>query len=172
METEQIDELVDPKQQLKEKRGKTLPVICILTMVNVGWMVINSLMQIARGPSNAEELAEIKVKAMEGLQEDSPEWAINFVMDSIEYAEIANEKIYLISIIGIVLAGLGFLAAWMMYKLKKNGFWLYLVYTGAAIAQPLVLAPGNKLGILMALFGAIISAVFIILYAVQLKRME
>ena len=166
------DELVDPKQQLKERRGKTLPVICILTMVNVGWMVINSLISMATGPASEEEIAEIKEQTMAGVEEDSPQWVIDMMTDTIEYTEIANEKAYMLAGISLVLAGLGFLAAFMMYKLKKTGFFIYLAYCAASVAVPLMTVPGNSISTWAAIFVAFTSAVFIVLYAVQLKRME
>lgn len=166
------NELVDPKQQMKERRGKTLPVICILTLVNVGWMAINAIISFATGPADQEDIDEIKEQTLAGVQEDSPEWAINMLQDTIEYTELANEKTYMLAGISLALAGLGFLAVFMMYKLKKTGFFIYLAYCAAAVAIPLVTIPGNQISTIAALTGAFTSAIFIILYAVQLKRMD
>lgn len=166
------NELLDPKQQMKERRGKTLPVICILTMVNVGWMTISAIISLISGPASQEDIDEIKAQTMAGIEENSPEMVIRMIKDTVEYTELANEKTYMLAGINLLLAGLGFLAAFMMYKLKKTGFFIYLAYCAAAIAVPLITIPGNMISTIAALTVAFISAVFIILYAVQLKRME
>jgi hypothetical protein len=60
-----------------------------------------------------------------------------------------------------------------MYKLKKTGFYLYLVYSAVAIglAVWVMMASDSNTGAVGAVFTVFIAILFSIIYAAQLKRM-
>jgi hypothetical protein len=68
--------------------------------------------------------------------------------------------------IGILLLVVGFIGVLKMWKLKKQGFFLYV---GAGVAGVIVdLTMGAGLNI----FSLLVTAVFILLYGLNLKHME
>ena len=73
-------------------------------------------------------------------------------------------------IIGLVSIVLCFIGAMQMRKLKRTGFFVYLVGEIAAPVALLIMVGGG--GGLMTTLGFIIPIVFIILYATQLKHLK
>ncbi|MBD3637162.1 MAG: hypothetical protein HUJ25_07415 [Crocinitomicaceae bacterium] len=166
------EQLVDPKAEMKEKRGKTLPVLCVLSYVSIGYTAINSIFAFARGKLSAAEVDEIRVQAMDSLEEDMPQMAVDIVMDSMEYAVLANEKFFLLNGLSLLIAAIGFLGVYMMYKLNKTGYYIYVAYSILPIVMQLTLFPGNLIAKFVSFFIGFFSILFLVLYGVQLKRME
>lgn len=166
------DELVDPKAALKEKRGKTLPVIAILTMVNVGWMAIQAVMSLAQGPQPQSAIDEIKAQMLESIDPEAQDMGTQIVLATIAVIEQSNENTYAIAGMSLLCAAIGFLGAFLMYRLKRNGFYLYIIYCFLAVAYPFAFLPNNMITVWTAIIGVVFSVLFIILYANQLKRME
>jgi hypothetical protein len=73
-------------------------------------------------------------------------------------------------IIGLVSTVLCFIGAMQMRKLKRTGFFIYLVGEVAGPVAMLLMVGGG--GGIMATIGFIIPVVFIILYATQLKHLK
>ena len=53
-----MDELLDEKQELKNKRGKTLPVLCVLSWIAIGLSFLSIGNQVRTGRSSADELRQ------------------------------------------------------------------------------------------------------------------
>jgi hypothetical protein len=168
----QSDELVDPKQQMKDKRGKTLPVLCVLSYISIGYTTVTALMSFVRGPLTVTELDEAKLAALSGIEDGTPQFLIDFIMDSLDYALIANEKMSMINTTSLLVSLVGFFGVYMMFKLKKSGYYMYILYSILPIVLQLTIFPGNMLAKGIAFFIGLFSVLFVILYGVQLKRME
>ena len=75
-------------------------------------------------------------------------------------------------IAGIVLSLLSVSGVWLMWNLKKSGFWLYLLATIGGLVVPLIFLGGGWLALASVGFVGFFSLIFIILYAVNLKYMH
>ncbi|HEY0978816.1 MAG TPA: hypothetical protein VGE21_15190 [Flavobacteriales bacterium] len=73
---------------------------------------------------------------------------------------------------GIALSLLSLLGVWMMWNLKKTGFWIYLLATLGGLITPLIWLGSSMVALLTLGFAGLISIVFVILYAVNLKHMR
>jgi len=71
----------------------------------------------------------------------------------------------------ILFALLSLFGVFLMFKLKKNGFYLYSVVNLFWMLVPVYFI-GMEVGMMMLGVGALITILFIILYAVNLKHME
>ncbi len=80
--------------------------------------------------------------------------------------EAAGGSLTMIFGIGLVLTLIGLVGVIMMWKLKKTGFYVYTGTQLLGIVVPIVM--GGEFG----LWGAIFSAVFIVLYGMNLKHMS
>lgn len=74
------------------------------------------------------------------------------------------------AIIMLIFESLSLYAAYLMWNLRRKGYYLYLAGIGVAFAAPLLLI-GGWLGVITAMAGVILSAVMAILYAFNLKHM-
>ncbi len=63
------------------------------------------------------------------------------------------------------------IGVFMMWKLKKTGYYVYTLGQVASVATPFLIV-GSLAGGLMATLGAIFPILFIILYGLNLKHMS
>jgi hypothetical protein len=78
----------------------------------------------------------------------------------------AGSNIWLTVAIAMVLLIVGFIGVLKMWKLKKQGFFLYV---GAGVAGVIV---DITMGAGISLFSLLITAVFVVLYGLNLKHMD
>jgi uncharacterized membrane protein YjjP (DUF1212 family) len=59
-----------------------------------------------------------------------------------------------------------------MFRLKKAGYWLYILGTAISIAGPLYIFGGNLISMLSTVLIGIAGIVFVILYGLNLKYLR
>ncbi len=154
----------ETNMSLDERRGTFLKVLCILSWVWIGIQLITNLFSYLGGPEKVVEAKSITEDSLSEL-DDSP-FMRSVVEQSLEILDKTIENfnaIYLGNIVGLLIGGL---AVYMMFMLKKTGFFLYCVYVGVILFVTV-----NYLGFSSAMLDMVISIAFIIMYAVNLKRM-
>ncbi len=148
-----------------------LKVICILTFIGCGLGLISSIYNFVTAES---KLAEMQQNIEKITESGGNQKMISLLEDAQSMLEksVANKyPVFIISMIGIVLCLVG---AIMMWKLKKNGFFLYA--TGELL-PPLtlffILGMGNSImTISISIFGVILALAFVFMYALNLKHMD
>ena len=157
------------------KRSQFLSAVCILTWVCCGFMLLSTLYGLVT--NTPEKQAE----SIEAMRQFNPETA-----DKMEalFAEQDMGKIILNNVIGLVGMGLSALGAYLMWQMKKKGFYLYLAgeiipYIGFLFAGKSAMGVLDSLGSIgPAIIGIVMvamllfDAVFVIMYAVNLKHMD
>ncbi len=155
------------------KRPQFLSVLCILTWTMCGLSLIMSLYGLVAKPS-----AEVQKQQIEQIREINPEAA-----DKMEASINASSQGLgtALNLLAVVLSGFG---AYMMWNLKKTGFYLYIAgelipYIGMATGGAAALGALSSLGKGAEAAGAIvigllliIDIVFIVLYGLNLKHMN
>ncbi len=157
------------------KRPTLLTVICILSFI-FGAFSLWSDVKNGFTDAPAEELAEAKAKIEESMEQMGDAGSSPMVQEMMEstmaMAEKSVEHAKPMAYAGLVLTIIGLLGVWMMWNLKKNGFWLYLVSTIGSLVVPMIYLGGGLMTILGLGFVALFYVLFIILYAVNLKHMH
>lgn len=159
------------------KRPTFLTVLCILTFVGVAFSFYSSFKNYADAKSmagNGTTTSSMIDDAMKSNGSDSLTAAItestkslaNTLLGDLDWNKIATGYLIIGLLNILVLAG-----AFMMWKLKKTGFYIYAV---AELAQVVVLfaSVGGVVGGVMGIVSGIFAVIFIILYAVNLKHMH
>lgn len=167
-----MDELDNIEQDEKGKRGKTLPVLCILSWVMIGLTVLGVSFSLIRGPYSEEEMLEQKLAVMTSVNEDMPEFFNDMMLNSLVILERTNEKFYLLNGLNVISVLIGFFAVLMMYRLKKIGYWLYVLYCAIPICISIYFFGDIKSTMTVLMYSSIFTLTFLILYGVQLKRMS
>ncbi len=85
--------------------------------------------------------------------------------------EKTKENLVPMTATNVIFALLSLLGIFLMFKLKKNGFYLYSVVNLFWMLVPIYFI-GMEVGMMMLGIGGFITILFIILYAVNLKHME
>lgn len=165
------EELIDNNESTKEQRGKTLPVLCILSWVSLGFAALSLLFSVFNGPKTEEELTEEKINLLSTVNEDTSDQIKVMYEQMINSSQLVNDHHWTLSLVNLGSLLLGFGAVFLMWKLKKNGFYLYLVYSIIPFVVSSLVMSGLFLGIVL-FFTGIFALLFVILYAVQLKRMS
>ena len=125
------------------KRPTFLTVLCILTFIGSGLGIFN------------------------GITTAFMSTALGGIMSEFSIAE--NVKIF--GIATIVASIITLLGAFMMWGLRKMGFWVYVIGVAISIGTPLVIYGGNLMGAFSAIGIGFISIIFIILYGVNRKHL-
>jgi hypothetical protein len=154
-------------QEEPRKLPDMLNVLTILTLIACGLGGLWCIYGYFTARSGYEKLVQLQ-----GSVDSMPDYARRFITpDAIEMARKAYENrlpIFILSLISYVLCAYG---AIQMREYKKSGFALYLVGELLPLVATIIfLSAGAFLG--FGLFGLVIPAVFIILYATQLKYLR
>jgi hypothetical protein len=154
MEEQNVNTTVETK-----KMPGFLKVLCILSFVGIGLVFISSIYNIFTFQTNIDNL-----RSLNGLFGSSD---LGSAIDSlIKYGQV----IYIINAICVIICLIGVL---MMWKLKKTGFYIYLVGEIAPAIFSFALMGGfGALGTMMMITGLIFPIAFIIMYALNLKQMS
>lgn len=158
------------------KRPQFLTVICILSFV---WCGLSFLLGIWGIIQNTPEHMQ---ESIEQVRNFKPEMA-----DQMEQQMIENQESVYMQIspyLGLVYTLLSFLGVFMMWKLNKTGFYIYLLgeltfYIGFLFAAKSTMAMLGGGGMMMKSMGLIVlasmivfDAAFIIMYGLNLKHMN
>lgn len=157
-----------------QQRPTLLTVICILSFIFGAWGLWDGV-RTAFTDAPAQDLEEARVsmeEQMAALEGPGAEMAQSMMDQAITVAEKEVEQAMPIGISGLLLSALSLLGVWMMWNLKKTGFWLYVLASIGGLITPLVFLGANTVTIMGVGLMGLIAIIFIVLYAVNLKHMS
>lgn len=160
--------------ELPKKRPTFLTVLCILSIIGSGGLgLINSLYTYFTFESTYPQKVEQATKGLEQLEEAGVESGFFYSMteNSLIQLEALSKNLEMITGANCLFAILSLIGVFMMFKLRKNGFYVYTFANVFWLLVPLALIDFNAM-MGMTIIGAIITALFVIMYAVNLKHME
>lgn len=157
-----------------KERPTLLTILCILSFL-FGAYGLYSGFSTAFTDQPKKDLEESRIeleKQMADVQGPGAEMAQKMMDQALAMAEKQVENATPIGISGLLLSAISLLGVWMMWNLKKTGFWLYVLASVASLIVPIVFLGGGLMTFLGVGFMGVIALIFIILYAVNLKHME
>lgn len=159
----------NPFETNKPMRSNFLTVLCILTFIGSGWSVLSNLMGLlTTGIQNMT--AEMSQFSSNGNMGSS--FLTAFTSSAMELMQVAALHATSINLWGLLLSAGSLFGAILMFRLKRTGFYLYVV---AQIIQLFVLPmyAGFSIAVLVGvLFSAFFTLLFIILYAVNVRQLK
>ena len=87
-------------------------------------------------------------------------------------AETAAAKAVPLGYISLLSSALSLLGVWMMWNLRRNGYWLYILAGVMGLVLPFIFLGFSTLALISLGFGAFITILFIVLYGLNLKHMH
>lgn len=159
-------------------RPTFLTVLCILTFIGSGWGIVDSLIDYFNADLAGDtiELVEEQMdEALEEIEDDE-----NMTDKQKEFVEgfmggitdsLTPENIRKSSLVSFISNLLTLLGAILMWQLRKNGYWLYLLGVLVMVIGMAVIFNGI-IGIAAAGATGFFGVVFIVLYGVNLKHMH
>ena len=152
-------------------RPTFLTVLCILTFIGCGWGLINNFFQLAIFTPERLVAQIQQITTMAGA-EAQPSWVSSLMTSSLEVLQTTimhGKAIYSLAALCSVVSLIG---AFMMYKLKRNGFYLYVI---AQIGQLFILpvySGWNSVVLISMAMSGFWALVFIILYALNYSKLK
>lgn len=155
---------------LQKKRPVFITVLCILTFVSCGFTFISALWRLASGNNTEESMA--KLKSMPQFQDGISEKMAEGIEKMTEWQSTAD--LLALGNVALCLAG-----ALLMWKLRKSGFYLYVVgqvlpfislFGMYSVVQNIPILGMAML--ITSIFAALFAVAFVIMYAVNLKHMR
>lgn len=169
-------ELVDEAAPIPKRRPTFLTVLCILTFAASAYYVFDGITTIFASKTFDEgQWNEITAQLEDALNEADPETSkiLERILDDVSVTVRRGIKQATnLGLISIAVALLSALGAYLMMNLNRKGFTIYVGAKIFGIILPLVLLGVNFLTGMIYIFSALVSAVFIILYAVNRKHMD
>jgi len=161
-----VNQFNESNQTLKEKRGTFLLVLCILTWINSGLGISGVASTLSKG----EDLMSLQIELIEST-ESGNEFFDKILASSVETLVVTLENFQIYHIGSVLVFLVGILSAYLMFKLKKIGFFLYVLYCFGGLAFYYSIFGETSSAMLTMMLTGVMSIVFIILYGVNLKRM-
>ncbi|MFT5859113.1 MAG: hypothetical protein ACI865_001210 [Flavobacteriaceae bacterium] len=161
--------------EVSKKRPGGLTALGVLSMVSIGFSFIGTLIGLLSGKVSEEEMLEQSVQMAEAKSEmrklGMESWTR--IYDQLEAMSIqANESIYLAGFLGIVVSATGLAGVLMMWKGRKIGFHIYIIYCLIALGSAyLYISPAN-IPTIVTIVSVVFSGLFILLYARNLRWMK
>jgi len=153
---------------IDDRRGTFLKVLCILSWIYIGFELFSVVFGYIGGRENVLESISITEDAKAKITGDS--FWDNIARTAIDQSIVVLEKtvenfdqIYIGNFLAVVIGGM---AVYLMFMLKRNGFFLYILYSLIAVG-----ISGYYLGVSSIQGAAFVSLAFMIMYGVNLKRM-
>jgi hypothetical protein len=147
------------------KRPQFLNVLCILSYIGTGIGIIMGIYHLATAGA-----AQASVEMLDNMAGDDMS-AIPGMESMMDGAIAAAKYAYVLAAVEIVANLMCLFGVMQMWKMKKMGYYVYVLGQLVAIITPIVLVGGGLFGGIMIVM-AIFPIAFIIMYGLNLKHMS
>jgi hypothetical protein len=158
--------------QEEEKRPTFLLVLCILTFINTGFIVLGGLMGILSGKPSSEEIKGSKVQMAQSIDQ-LEKLNMDYWVDVIKRIQLMTEAMYsnfvAYNAVSILVAIAGVVAAFLMLKGKKIGFHVYIVYSFLYVLQSYLFVSAAVIPSFIIIINLLIAGLFVLLYSRNLN---
>lgn len=153
-----------------QQRPKELPgmlnVLTILTFIGSALSYISSGYSYFTNNDPDKQIEKLN-EAKEKMSDSG--FGAKMIESSIDMVQKSYDNRYLLLISGLVFTTFCLIGAMQMRKLKKTGYYYYLIGELAPIVLMAGLFGSSFMGTFALLFAALIAVIFVILYSTQLK---
>ncbi len=170
MSEQELDQTGTPEV----KRPTFLKVLCILSFISIGFSTFSTLGSLIMGPEDEETMIEQKATMMESTAElrEAGMNGLADLMDQIQrMSESLNEHFYAVTLSSLLTVVVGFFGVFMMWKGKKLGFHLYIVYNLIGLGNLYLFVNPADVPTFAVIWSLLLSTVFIVMYSRNLHWM-
>ncbi len=157
-----------------QKRPTFLTVLCILTFIGSGWGVISGIMSYAGAKKQAEMMGVVKSQLNDLPTSNEPGAKLAEKMfDAMGTSVFTESNLKNVALASLAAAILCLVGAFLMWGLKKTGFYAYVLGTLIGIVVPMILFGfGNIFALGMSMIAGFFGLAFCIMYGLNLKHMK
>lgn len=172
MSTEELDNM---NPEAATPRPTFLKVLCILSFISIGLSLVVSLGSLAYGPQSAEQMEDSSAMMMEATDDMRSKGMTGMadLFDQIQRMSVSmNENFYQSTLMTLVVLGIGLYGVLIMWKGRKLGFHLYIIYSLVSIGQLYLFVRPADIPSFIIIWNVIISGIFIIMYSRNLHWLK
>jgi len=149
------------------KRPTFITVLAILSWIYVAIGVLGALVNSLSSEEKQMEQIDQAIAVYDDMDE------MPFLDDSIAVLEASRDNLRITNLGNLIFLLIEGIAVFMMFNLKRNGFWLYTLAQIGLVSLIIMVMPWpNSITTLTVVFTVFIVLLFEILYAVNLKHMK
>ncbi|MDF3028931.1 MAG: hypothetical protein K0S23_3238 [Fluviicola sp.] len=161
--------------QENKKRPVLLTVLCILSFIVVGFGVLGVLFSIIGGQPSAEEIEStynLSIQAASDMRDQKIIWLAEILEQGADLVAYQQHRYWSVLMINALTMITGFVGVLFMFKGKKLGFHLYIIYNLLSIGGTFLIVPSHMVPMASVIMNLILSGLFIFLYSLNLKWMN
>lgn len=156
---------------VKPKRSTFLTVLCILSFLGSGYGIFSGILAFGTADKFTNQAQQqMKKSEQEIKKKPSNDFSDKMLKDVNVFFDA--KKIQQNSIASIACNLITLLGAFLMFKMNRKGFVVYVLGTVAGVVAPLLIFGNNSLAGFLAYIPGFFGLVFIAMYAFQLKDMK
>jgi hypothetical protein len=163
------------EQEINKKRPVFLTVLGILSFITIGFGLLGNVTGIFSGPLSEKEMNQAMAEALKSLEPlnasgmDDMSASFELVFRTQVYI---NANFYVHTLITIASFLIGLLGVIFMFKGRKNGFHLYIIYNLINVSSIYLSVPASEVPSIIVISNLIFSALFVFLYSRNLHWMK
>ncbi|TSJ42489.1 hypothetical protein [Fluviicola chungangensis] len=166
---------MEQQEEQRRKRPVLLTVLCILSFVVVGFGLLGALFSLISGQPTPDEIdaAYNQIVQMASEMRDKQLTTIADMLEQGAELTVYQQHRYW-SVLGINTLTMltGFAGVLLMFRGKKLGFHLYIIYNLLSVGGTFLIVPSHMVPMASVIMNLIISGLFIFLYSLNLKWMN
>lgn len=168
---------VDMNEDVQEnrKRPVLLTVLCILSFIVVGFGLLGVLFSLIGGQPSAEEIEttyNLSIQASGDMRDRQIIWLAEMLEQTADLVAYQQHRYWSVLLINALTMITGFVGVLFMFKGKKLGFHLYIIYNLLSVGGTFLIAPSSMVPMASVIMSLILSGLFIFLYSLNLKWMN
>lgn len=159
----------------QKERPQKLLILCILSWIYIGFLLLTNLTSFMRGPISSERMEDSKADML-GLineAENSGMGSIAEMFSKIQHmTEVYNSNHYSFYGTALIILSIGLLGVFWMFFGKKQGFHVYIGYSILSVVQVYLFLSPAEIPNAITIMGVLFSGLFIFLYSRSLFWMK
>jgi len=161
-------------QEQPISRPVFITVLCILTFIGSGWGIISEGFKYFTADSQAVSITQTKESLSVGLEKKGKNGTPSVFSEKIvESLNASPKSIRMGALANATSAAFCLIGAFLMWQLKKRGFYFYLAGTVIGIISPFIIfGASNLIAIISSAAFGFFGLIFVILYSVNLRFMK
>ncbi len=174
MENVEYKEVEEIQENQEEKKMPVfLKVLCILSFIYIGIILMPAIFGLFSGPMTEMELNETFQNVSSLVPNSiSKQEKARLLELAYEKQKVMNDKFYLNATINIWVYSLGFFGVFKMFKKRqRSGYYLYLVYSVLSVISLYLILPTKLIAMEDVLSLLLWSGIMVGLYTINLKQL-
>ena len=150
-----------------------LKVLCVLSLINIVFGFFPAIISVFSDQANAQVEFEQQISQMNEMFSSFEEMPQNFAGEMTEFLNAKKLNLLLENSFLVMIFLLEAYGVWLMFKLKRKGFALYVISQVVLVILNFAIYPSSNIFTTATLASLIITSIlFVVLYWLNLKHMK